>query len=220
MKLTQAIEDYLKHIYKLERTKKGATTSSIADAMGVSAASVSSMLKRLSSMNLVDYNSYKAVKLTETGRYTALETIRHHRLLELFLVEKLNFTWDEVHEEADTLEHYISEKLEDRIAESLEDPSHDPHGDPIPDKNGHMPVMDWIKLSDSEIGEQYLIRRISEQDPEVLKYLQSIGILPGVKIDVENKGPFEGPITVRIEGEQQVIGHKMAQNIYLVRYDD
>lgn len=219
MKLTQAIEDYLKQIYKLEKTEKGATTSSIAEAMKVSAASVTSMLKRLSKMNLVDYNSYKAVTLTETGKHTALETIRHHRLLELFLVEKLNFTWDEVHEEADTLEHYISEKLEDRIAEILEDPSRDPHGDPIPDKEGHLPVVDWIKMTDSTIGEEYLIRRITEQEAEILQYLQGLGILPGVKVKIENKGPFEGPITIQIEGKKEVIGQNIARKIYLIEYD-
>ena len=219
MKLTQAIEDYLKQIYKLEQTDKGATTSSIAEAMQVSAASVTSMLKRLSKLNLIDYSSYKAVTLTDTGRHTALETIRHHRLLELFLVEKLNFNWDEVHEEADTLEHYISEKLEDRIAEILEDPSRDPHGDPIPDKQGQLPVVDWIKMSESSIGKEYLIRRITEQEPEVLQYLQGIGILPGVKVGIENKGPFEGPITIQIEGKQEVIGQKIAQKIYLIEYE-
>ena len=219
MKLTQAIEDYLKKIYKLQYTEKGATTSNIAKAMNVSSASVTNMLKRLSKMNLVDYNSYKGVTLTDTGRKTALETIRHHRLLELYLVEKLNYTWDEVHEEADILEHYISEKLEDRIAEVLEDPSHDPHGDPIPAKDGKMPVVDWISMNDSEKHQEYLIRRVREQKPEILQYLEQIGILPGVKVKIKEIGPFDGPITVDIEGREEVIGNNIAGKIYLVNYE-
>src|SRR6056297_3923090 len=184
MSRSQSVEDYLKAIYKLEATLdgKGVPTSKLAKEMEVANASVTNMLKRLSGLGMVTYESYYGAKLTETGRKIALEMIRHHRLLELYLAEILGYSWDEVHEEAEKLEHHISEQFEDKIAELLDNPTHDPHGDPIPTKEGIMPEMETESLINAEEGHHYLVSRVKNQDPELLRYLEKIGLLPGAKL--------------------------------------
>lgn len=215
MTLSQAVEDYLKTIYTLESEGKGATTTKIAEAMEVSSASATNMLKRLAKMGLVDYQSYKGARLTKTGTKMALEIIRHHRLLELYLLEVMGYSWDEVHEEAEKLEHHISERFEDKIAHLLDDPTHDPHGDPIPTKEGLMPEMEIDALIEAEPEREYIISRVKDQDPELLRYLEKIGLLPGTRIVVKEKAPFKGPITLLIENEEQVIGNDVARNIFI-----
>jgi DtxR family Mn-dependent transcriptional regulator len=215
MVLSQSVEDYLKAIYKLEADEKGASTTRIAEALDVSSASATNMVKRLSKMGLVNYQSYKGATLTTSGRKIALEIIRHHRLLELYLLEVMGYSWDEVHDEAEKLEHHISEQFEDKIAELLDNPTHDPHGDPIPTKDGIMPEMEMESLIDAEEGHHYLVSRVKNQDPELLRYLEKIGLLPGAKLTIKEKGPFRGPITLKVEDNEQVLGHEIAEHIYI-----
>ena len=215
MVLSQAVEDYLKAIYILESEGTGASTSSIAESMDVSSASATNMVKRLSKMGLVDYQSYKGATLTNAGRKIALEIIRHHRLLELYLLEVMGYSWDEVHDEAEKLEHHISEQFEDKIAELLDNPTHDPHGDPIPTKEGVMPELNAEPLGDAEAGKVYLVSRVKDQDPDVLRYLEKIGVLPGVKIEIREKAPFNGPVTILLEDTEKAIGYEIANKIFV-----
>ncbi|MGD8427314.1 MAG: metal-dependent transcriptional regulator [Balneolaceae bacterium] len=215
MVLSQAVEDYLKAIYTLEVEGNGASTTKIAESLGVSSASATNMVKRLAKMGLVDYESYKGATLTKSGQKIALEIIRHHRLLELYLLEVMGYSWDEVHEEAEKLEHHISERFEDKIAKLLDDPTHDPHGDPIPTKEGLMPKMNARPLIEAEPDREYLVSRVKDQDPELLRYFEKIGLLPGIKVKIKEKAPFKGPITLLLEGSEQVIGFEMAKNIFI-----
>jgi len=217
MVLSQAVEDYLKTIYTLEAEGEGASTTKIANALEVSSASATNMAKRLSKMGLVNYESYKGATLTEAGEKIALEIIRHHRLLELYLLEVMGYSWDEVHDEAEKLEHHISEQFEDKIAKLLDDPTHDPHGDPIPTKEGLMPDMDSNPLIEAEVNQEYIVSRVKDQDPDLLRYLEKLGLLPGLKIKIKEKAPFKGPITLLIENKEQVIGNDVAQNIFVAK---
>lgn len=216
MSRTTSTEDYLKAIYKLESSSegKGVSTSKLAEEMDVANASVTNMVKRLAEMGLVKYESYYGSKLTDAGRKIALEMIRHHRLLELYLTEMLGYSWDEVHEEAEKLEHHISEQFEDKIAELLDNPKFDPHGDPIPTKDGKMPELLLIPVSEIEDDEIHILRRVKNQDPEFLRYLEKLGLIPGVEIRVLNKEPFEGPVEIELEGEKISIGYNIAKELY------
>ncbi|MFV1883131.1 MAG: metal-dependent transcriptional regulator [Balneola sp.] len=216
MSLSQSVEDYLKAIYVLETEGEGATTTNIADMLNVSSASVTNMLKRLAGMNFIDHKSYKGATLTESGRKIALEILRHHRLLELYLKEIMGYSWDEVHEEAEKLEHHISEQFEDKIAELLDHPTHDPHGDPIPTKDGVVPEMASLSVCDAKEETSYIIGRVKDQDPELLRYLEKTGVIPGVKLTILEKAPFEGPIRVLLEEEEKTLGYAIAKQIYLV----
>lgn len=216
MVLSQAVEDYLKAIYTLENEADGVvSTTQIAESLDVSSASATNMVKRLSKMGLVDYQSYKGARLTESGKKIALEIIRHHRLLELYLLEVMGYSWDEVHAEAEKLEHHISERFEDTMVRLLNDPTHDPHGDPIPTKDGLIPEMNAQPLVDGVPEKEYMLSRVKDQDPALLQYLERIGLLPGIKIKIQKKAPFDGPVTLLVENEEQVIGHDVAQNIYV-----
>lgn len=216
MGLSQSVEDYLKAIFVLESEGEAATTTNIANALNVSSASVTNMLKRLAKANLLKHQSYKGAKLTAAGKKIALEILRHHRLLELYLKEVMGYSWDEVHDEAEKLEHHISEQFEDRIAELLNHPTHDPHGDPIPTKDGVMPEMAQLSISEAKKDTTYIIGRVKDQDPELLRYLEKIGIIPGVKIEVLEKAPFNGPVKVLLEDKEEVIGYAVASEVYLV----
>jgi DtxR family Mn-dependent transcriptional regulator len=218
MILSQSIEDYLKTIYLLEAENegKGVSTNQVAEALNISSASVTNMIKKLAGLKLVDYESYYGARLTDSGRKIALEVIRHHRLLELYLKEMMGYSWDQVHDEAEKLEHHISEQFEDRIAEMLDHPTHDPHGDPIPSKDGVMPETANEKLTDATENKPYLIGRVKDQDPDLLRYLEKIGLIPGVKVKLVEKAPFKGPLTLDIEGITQIIGHDVAEAIFLL----
>lgn len=217
MILSQSIEDYLKAIFTLQSEGERASTTKIAESLEVSSASATNMIKRLAEMGLVDYQSYKGSKLTTSGKKIALEIIRHHRLLELYLLEVMGYSWDEVHDEAEKLEHHISEQFEDKIANLLDDPTHDPHGDPIPTKEGIMPQMDAQPLIEAEPNQEYILSRVKDQDPELLRYLEKIGMLPGIKVELKEKAPFKGPLTLLIENEEQAIGHDVAKNIFVAK---
>ena len=217
MRLSQALEDYLKVIYVLEADGEKATTTAIAQALDVSNASVTNMLKKLAGMNLIVHQSYKGAELSPAGKKVALEILRHHRLLELYLKEVMGYSWDEVHDEAEKLEHHISEQFEDRIAELLNHPTHDPHGDPIPTKDGVMPEKATLALNEADINTLYMVGRVRDQNPELLRYLEQQGVLPGVELTIIEKAPFDGPINLKIDGELISLGFTIAQNIFLIR---
>ena len=216
MSISQSVEDYLKAIYILETEGEGATTTNIAEALSISSASVTNMLKRMAGLKLIKHRSYRGAELTDAGKKIALEVVRHHRLLELYLKEMMGYSWDEVHDEAEKLEHHISEQFEDRIAELLNHPTHDPHGDPIPSKDGVVPEMASLAITDAEEEVSYIIGRVKDQDPELLRFLEKTGIIPGVKLTILEKTPFDGPIKVRLEDEEVTIGHSVASSVYLV----
>ncbi len=213
MLLSQSVEDYLKAIYKVETEEKGASTSQLAEAMNVSSASATNMIQRLAEMGFVNYKSYKGARLTDSGKKIALEIIRHHRLLELYLLEIMGYSWDEVHEEAEHLEHHISEQFEDKIAELLDNPTHDPHGDPIPTKDGVVPAADEKNLTKASENKSYIIARLIDQDSERLRYLEKKGLLPGVHLTIKEIAPFNGPLTLQIDNNELVIGRDLAKTI-------
>lgn len=215
--LSQAVEDYVKIIYHLQQEdgEKGVSTTRISDKMQVAPASVTSMVKRLSTLGLVDYSSHRGVVLTHAGEKVALEIIRHHRLLELYLKEVLGYSWDEVHAEAEHLEHHISELFEERIFELLGRPTHDPHGDPIPTKEGEMPQLFDTSLHEVDTDVEMTVRRVFNGDPELLKYLSEMGLMPGTKITVLDKAPFKGPVRLKVGDSEVMIGHEVAGYIYV-----
>ncbi len=216
--LSQAVEDYLKIIYKLQGEGTASTTD-IARTLGVSSASVTNMTRRLADMGLANYESYRGVTLTPAGEKIALEIIRHHRLLETYLKEILGYPWDKMHEEAEHLEHHISEAFEDKIEELLGYPTHDPHGDPIPTRDGKIdqPVLD--ALADARAGEELEVRRVSDRDPDMLQYLEGLGLLPGARTIVIAREPFNGPLTIRIGDTERVIGATVARFVFVTPAD-
>lgn len=204
---SEAIEDYAKAIYALARRGDGTvTTNALADRLGVTAASVSSMVKKLADRGLVEHVPYKGVALTDAGDRVALEVMRHHRLLELYLAEHLGVPWDRVHEEAEALEHVLSEDLEARIAAKLGHPTHDPHGDPIPAEDLTIDEGDSTPLADLPAGSAGRFVRVSDADPAMLRYLGERGIAIGDDLEVVDRQPFDGPMTVRFGDELHVLG--------------
>ncbi len=197
-RITPAIEDYLKAIYLLQQQVGAVTTTMLGEQRGSRPASVTGMIKKLAEMNLVQHTPYQGVVLTPAGERIALEVIRHHRLLELYLVEALGYSWDEVHEEAERLEHHISEKLEARIAERLGFPDFDPHGDPIPGTDGVLPTTCAIRLADLPLHQAARIVRVRDQAAERLRYLADLGLIPGARVVVTASAPFDGPLTVQV----------------------
>lgn len=217
--LSQAVEDYLKTIYKLQGESTASTTE-IARVMNVSSASVTNMIKRLDGMGLVEHQSYKGVALTAAGEKIALEIIRHHRLLELYLKEVMGYSWEKLHEEAEHLEHHISEEFETKIEQLLGYPTHDPHGDPIPARDGTIPEASADPLSRVEPGCSVTVQRVSDGDPDLLRYLERIGLMPRTRLHVVDKAPFGGPITLRIGEREQVIGPNVGDNVFVTRAEE
>jgi DtxR family Mn-dependent transcriptional regulator len=215
--ITPPIEDYLKVIYTLirERGEERASTSAIADRMEVSAASATNMMQKLADMRLVEYVPYRGVSLTETGEKIALEVIRHHRLIELYLAEALGYSWDAVHDEAERLEHVISEEFEDRIDAMLGHPTIDPHGDPIPPKTGRPPVGTSRRLSDVAIGESVVVRRVSDRNGDFLRQLASIELVPGARVSVVDREHGDGSITLELDGRRLSVGDLLARRVYV-----
>jgi DtxR family transcriptional regulator, Mn-dependent transcriptional regulator len=208
---SQAIEDYAKAIYALERRDSDpVSTNALAERLGVTPASASGMVKRLCELGLVEHQPYRGVSLTEDGRRVALEVIRHHRLLELYLVETLGVPWDRVHQEAEVLEHVLSEELEELIAAKLGDPTHDPHGDPIPTRELTIEEGATETLQSLEPGARGTFVRVSDSNPEMLRFLAERGISPGDQLEVVEKQPFDGPLFVRFGDRTQVLGGALA----------
>jgi DtxR family Mn-dependent transcriptional regulator len=211
---TEAVEDYAKAIYALARRAGGPVgTSALADRLGVSPGTVTAMLKRMAEMGLVEHEPYHGVSLTAAGERVALEVIRHHRLIESYLAEALGMPWDKVHDEAEVLEHYISEELEERIAAALGDPPFDPHGDPIPDRQLALEASAATPLATLKPGAQGVFVRVSDSDPEMLRYLADRGIRPGAALEVTERQPFGGPLTVAVAGTDHAIGGDLAERM-------
>jgi DtxR family Mn-dependent transcriptional regulator len=209
---SQAVQDYAKAIYALElRDGEAVSTNALADRLGVTAASASGMVKRLDELGLVEHQPYRGVSLTENGRRVALEVMRHHRLLELYLVKSLDVPWDRVHQEAEVLEHVLSEELEELIAAKLGDPTHDPHGDPIPTRDLTIQEGSTVSLQALEVGDRGTFTRVSDSDPEMLRFLAERGIAPGDRLEVVDKQPFDGPLFVRFGDDVHVLGGSLAQ---------
>jgi DtxR family Mn-dependent transcriptional regulator len=209
---TSAVEDYAKAIYALElRAQEPVTTNALAERLGVTPGSASAMVKRLGELGLAEHRPYHGVTLTGQGRRVALEVIRHHRLLELYLVESLGVPWDRVHEEAEVLEHVLSEELEELIAVKLGDPTHDPHGDPIPTRDLKIEEGSTASLQTLDTGDRAIFTRVSDSDPAMLRFLADRGIAPGDELEVIDKQPFDGPLYVRFGDEVQVLGGTLAR---------
>ena len=208
---SHAVEDYLKAVYALETRLDGpVSTNALAERLGVTSGSVSGMLKRLADLGLVLHEPYRGVKLTDEGRRVALRTLRNHRLLELLLVELLDVPWDQVHREAELLEHALSDELADRIAAKLGNPEVDPHGDPIPGADLVMTEVETHALDDLEPGERAAFVRVSDADPAMLRYLAERGIVPGVELTIVDRQPFGGPLTVRVGQAEHHLGRQLA----------
>jgi DtxR family transcriptional regulator, Mn-dependent transcriptional regulator len=207
-----AVEDYAKAIYTLERRGHApVSTNALAERIGVTAASASGMVKRLGELGLVEHRPYRGVWLTDDGRRVALEAMRHHRLLELYLVQDLGVPWDRVHQEAEVLEHVLSEELEDLIAAKLGDPTHDPHGDPIPTRELTIEERATESLQALAAGSRGIFTRISDSDADMLRFLAQRGIAPGDELEVIEKQPFEGPLFVRFGEQVHVLGGELAR---------
>jgi DtxR family Mn-dependent transcriptional regulator len=211
--LTDAMQDYLKEIHKLRMEGGRATTSAIAQRVGVRPPSVTAMLKRLTAAGLAEHTPYRGVELTPAGERVALEVIRHHRLLEQYLTQALGLSLDEVHSEADRLEHALSETLEARIDQSLGFPTHDPHGDPIPDADLRIDRAQLRTLASLEPGDQATIRRVPDGDEELLRYLTKLALVPGKKVRLRRAEPFGGPLTVRVGSSEHAISRELAAGI-------
>jgi len=214
LEVSSAVQDYAKAIYSLEQRGDGAavSTNAIAERLGVSAASASSMVKKLDGLGIVEHVPYRGVGLTERGMNIALEVLRHHRLLERFLVEELGVPWDRVHDEAEILEHHISEDLEELIAAKLGHPTIDPHGDPIPTADLKLVEPPTLSMDSLDIGATGRFVRVSDSDPEMLRYLGARGIAPGDTFAVVDKQPFGGPIFARFGTSEDVhpLGGRLA----------
>jgi DtxR family Mn-dependent transcriptional regulator len=210
--VTSAVEDYAKAIYALEtRDDAAVSTTALAERLHVTAASASSMVKKLAEMGLVTHERYRGVRLTPQGVKVALEVLRHHRLLERYLTQELGVPWDRVHDEAEVLEHVLSEDLEEIIAAKLGHPTRDPHGDPIPTADGRIDEAPTAALHDLDAGARGRFVRVSDADPEMLRYLAARGIAPGDRFEVVEKQPFDGPLFARFGGDVQVLGGALAK---------
>jgi DtxR family Mn-dependent transcriptional regulator len=208
-------EDYLKTIYHHQQNEAPVRTTIIARTLGVEPASVTGVIKRLAELDLLEYQPYKGVTLTEEGEKVALEVIRHHRLIELYLIEALGYSWDEVHEEAERLEHAVSSLFIERIADALGNPQIDPHGSPIPTEEGEIEPRAGVALDVLRVGQGGHIARVDDDDPDLLRYLGELGIRPGAEIAVLDIAPFGGPIRIYVSGQNQAIGPEAASHVFV-----
>lgn len=211
--LSRSVEDYLKAIFRLSNQGGFASTSDIAALLALSPPSVSGMVKRLSEMGLIEHVPYRGVQLTAQGRRAALRMIRRHRVLELYLTRNLGYDWDTVHNEAERLEHAVSDELIERMAAALGDPQYDPHGDPIPTATGDIEETELVSLADAQIGDALELRQVVTQDPARLRYFAEQGLVPGVRVVVTDRQPFNGPTTVLLNasGTARIVGQELAQ---------
>jgi len=217
--MTQSIQDYLKRIYELNENGGAASTNDLANRLNIAPASVTGMLQKLANSTppLVIYKKHQGVTLTANGEKAALEVIRHHRLLETFLVNTLGYSWDEVHCEADKLEHVISEDFEARMAKALGNPTRDPHGELIPTADLTMPADESCPLATLRAGEAATVRRVSDDDPALLRHLREIGVVPETKIMVKNYSEFDGNLTLQVEGQKSniVLGMAVTTQVFV-----
>ena len=202
--LTDSVQDYLKIIYELTQNGESASTTALATSLGIAPASVTGMVQKLSSVKpaLVSYRKHQGVTLTAAGEQAALEVIRHHRLIEAWLVQALGYSWDEVHDEAEKLEHVISENFEMRIAAMLGDPEHDPHGEPIPSAELIMPVDNSIPLSSMQPEQEAIVRRVDAQEAEFLRYLEELGLIPGARLRTLSVSSYDQAMCIQVQGQK------------------
>lgn len=217
-RLSHAEEDYLKAIYELAEDAGKVSTSALVARLGRKAGSVTGMLQKLADQKprLIDYERHHGVSLTPAGAQIALEIIRHHRLIELYLAEALGYKWDKVDAEAEQLEHVISEEFEDKISAMLGDPTVDPHGDPIPAKDGSVAPLSRLTLSEVEAGQLARVARVRDDDPALLRYLAELGIVPEAVVTVAERAPFDGPIHVVIGQQQHALGRSVTDRVFVV----
>lgn len=215
--VSHAMEDYLKAAYRLKMDGKPATTQLLADELGVSGPSVTNMVKRLDEMRLVRHTRYQGVELTPAGEKIALEVVRHHRLLELYLAETLGYPWDQVHDEAEKLEHHVSDELEARMDLFLGFPTRDPHGDPIPSRDGVVPEDTDLLLADLEDGLPATVVRVSDRDPVQLRYLAELGLIPGAQVTILERLPFDELTRIEVGALTHVIGRQLSRSVWVER---
>jgi len=213
--LSQSMENYLKAIYDILEKNSRASTSLIAERMDIAAPSATAMIKKLADIKLVTHLPYRGVQLTEAGQKAALEVVRHHRLIEAYLAEALGMPWDQVHDEAEKLEHVISEDLEDRMSHALGNPTVDPHGSPIPARDGTVIRIDSNLLSESQPGTTVTVVEVDDRNPELLRYLGQLELYPGTNIEVVRVEPFEGPFVLRANGKEVMLGRAAADEIFV-----
>ena len=219
--ISASVQDYAKAVYALEaRTGTAVSTNELAERLGVTPGSVSAMLRKLADVGLVEHEPYRGVRLTAQGRHVALEVLRHHRLLELFLAEELGMPWDRVHAEAEVLEHVLSEDLEELIAARLGDPTIDPHGDPIPTVEFGIEELETRSLDELTAGVTGRFVRVSDSDPEMLRYLAEHGIALGDRLEVVDRQPFGGPVFVRFGDRELPIGGALARAMRIDTAED
>ena len=216
--LSRSVEDYLKAVYRLTEREEDAATSDIAERLGVAPASVTGMIKRMAESGLLEHEPYRGARLTERGRQAALAVMRRHRIIESYLINKLAYDWSSVHEEAERLEHAVSDELIERMAFALGEPRYDPHGAPIPTRDGVIERPAYVRLADVNEGARVTLRQVGDDDSERLRYLKGIGLVPMVEMQVLDKQPFGGPITVRVgttDTRDRVIGTELASSLFV-----
>lgn len=217
--LTRSVEDYLKSVFHLTNQGGFATTSGIAGMLEVAPPSVSGMMKRLSETGLIEHVPYRGVQLTPQGRRAALQMIRRHRILEVYLTSKLGYDWGDVHVEAERLEHAVSDKLIERMAVALGEPRYDPHGAPIPTATGEIEEAELVTLADVSVGSTVVLRQVADEHPDRLRYLAEQGLTPGAQLAVIERQPFNGPTTVRLGMETRVVGQELAGLLWCEEVD-
>jgi DtxR family Mn-dependent transcriptional regulator len=212
--LTAPAEDYLKAIYDLERSGNPAGTNEIAAQLAIAPASVSGMVRRLAEQGLIAHERYRGVRLTEAGRRAALRTLRRHRIIESYLAQALGYPWDRVHDEAERLEHAASDELIDRMAAAIGEPARDPHGAPIPTREGSVEEQHLTSIDELTVGARGRVSRVSDHDADRLRYLAELGVTPGTALEILERAPFDGPITVRLDdGTERSVGRALARHV-------
>ncbi|MBP6787213.1 MAG: metal-dependent transcriptional regulator [Candidatus Promineofilum sp.] len=215
MEPSAAMREYLAEIYRLQEDAPTVSTTSLADRLNVSPPAIPRMLKRLQSVGYVKHVPYQGVELTELGREEALREIRRHRILEVFLVNVMGFTWDETHEHADDLSAGLNDRLTERMAEMTGQPTRCPHGEPIPDREGRLPVVNDVCIVNLGVGHRGAVSRVRTHEPEKLRYFASLGLVPGVAVEIMGRAPFNGPMRLRVGREDVVIGYELMKSLWV-----
>lgn len=215
-----AVQDYLKAIYELTRGEENATTSALAERLQIASPSVTGMLKRLAEQGLVEHAPYRGARLTDAGETQAIGIIRRHRILELFLVQVLGYTWDRVHEEAERLEHAVSDELIDRMAAALGEPTRDPHGAPIPGAGEAFHEPRYPTLADLDVGRLAVLRRVPDEDADALRYLADLELVPGAEVEIIERVPYQGSIRVRVGQRERLVGVELSRSLEVEPLDE
>jgi DtxR family Mn-dependent transcriptional regulator len=217
--VSRSVQDYLKAIYALQEGGGAVQTSQLAERLRVAAPSATVMIGRLAEAGFLRHTPYRGVELTEKGARVALEVLRHHRLWEAFLHRALGVPIDQLHEEAERLEHELSDALEEHMTRVLGDPTYDPHGDPIPGPDGRLADAGHPPLAELPNGRVGVVRRVPDADPAFLRYLGELGLLPGARVEMRRLEPFRGPLTIAVEGTERVVGHELASRVLVEPLD-